>query len=88
MANQEMRMNPVQKQPVEPDKQQDDDAVDKDALQGEGNYDAARRHRKSVEDFVESGDVERSARDAAPRSDEEADALREAEEQGRAPAKG
>jgi hypothetical protein len=83
-----MPVNPIQKQPVEPDLPQDgDDAIDKDALQGEGNYDAARRHRKSVEDFVESGEVERSARDAAPRSAEEAKELRDAEQQGRAPAK-
>lgn len=56
-------------------------------LQGEGNYTAARRHRKSVERFVDSGDVERAARDAAPASDEEARELREAEEAGRAHAR-
>jgi hypothetical protein len=57
------------------------------ALQGEGNYTAARRHRKSAEEFVESGKVERAARDAEPRSKDEAKALREAEKAGKSHAR-
>lgn len=53
------------------------------ALQGEGNYTAARRHRKSVKDFIESGQVDEAARNAQPDSDEEARELQEAEKQGR-----
>jgi hypothetical protein len=56
-------------------------------LQGEGNYTAARRHRESVEDFVESGKVDQAAKDAAPDSTEEAEELREAEKEGKSHAK-
>jgi hypothetical protein len=61
-----------------------DPAPDDDpALQGEGNYSAARRHRKSVKDFISKGLVERAARGAAPRSREEAEAMQDAEVEGR-----
>ena len=65
----------VKKSPVDP------------ALQGEGNYIAARRHRASVKKFVQSGKVEQAAEDAAPRDESEARELLEAEEQGAAPAR-
>lgn len=58
-----------------------------DGLQGEGNYDAARRHRASAEKFVRSGGVEPAARDAAPHSAEEARDMRDAEEAGKRHAK-
>lgn len=57
------------------------------APQGEGNYTAARRHRASAEHFIDSGKVAPAARDAAPRSDDEARDLREAEQAGRAHAR-
>jgi hypothetical protein len=57
------------------------------ALQGEGNYTAARRHRKSVETFVEEGRVEGAADAAAPADADEAQALRDAEQKGRSKAK-
>ena len=57
------------------------------ALQGEGNYTAARRHREATEAFVESGRVEKAARDAAPKTALEAESLKAAERKGRAPAK-
>lgn len=57
-------------------------------LQGEGNYDAARRHRESVEDFVESGQVESAARGAAPQDDTQAREMEAAEEEGKSHAKG
>ncbi|HLL11160.1 MAG TPA: hypothetical protein VK570_08880 [Rubrivivax sp.] len=62
---------------------------DKDdpALQGEGNYTAARRHRESLENFIESGQVEDAARDAEPQSTAEERELQEAEEAGRERAK-
>jgi hypothetical protein len=37
--------------------------ADKD-LQGEGNYDAARRYRKGQEEFAKSGKVEQKAHEA------------------------
>jgi hypothetical protein len=33
-------------------------------IQGEGNYDAARRYRKAQEEFARSGKVEQKAREA------------------------
>lgn len=57
------------------------------ALQGEGNYIAARRHRASVKKFVQSGKVQQSAEDAAPHDAVEARDLLEAEEEGAAPAR-
>ena len=57
------------------------------ALQGEGNYTAARRHRESVENFVDSGKVEEAARDAAPHDPTEQREMQQAEEAGRARAK-
>lgn len=58
-----------------------------DGVQGEGNYEAARRHRQSAEDFVASHDVQAEAREAAPDSAEEAEELRRAEQEGRSHAK-
>ena len=52
------------------------------ALQGEGNITAARRHRKSVERFVASGQVSEAARDAAPKDAQEARTLLVAEKSG------
>lgn len=52
-------------------------------VEGEGNYTAARRHRESVEDFVEQGRVDEAARDAEPESEEEAQELKRAEDEGR-----
>jgi len=56
-------------------------------LQGEGDYEAARRHRESVEAFVAAGRVEPAARAAAPDSAQEAQDLQQAEAEGRAHAK-
>ena len=55
------------------------------ALQGEGNYSAARRHRKSAEAFVKTGKVPRAARAAAPQSPADARELLDAEQAGLAP---
>lgn len=60
---------------------------DDPALQGEGNYTAARRHRESAEQFVDSGKVEEAARDAAPQDPAEQREMQQAEEAGRARAK-
>lgn len=52
-------------------------------VQGEGDYDAARRHRQSVEDFLESNDPEQLARSAAPADPHEEKELEDAEKRGR-----
>ena len=59
-----------------------------DKVQGEGDYDAARRYDKAAREFAEAGKVEEAARDAKPASPEEADELRRAEREGKAHAKG
>lgn len=55
---------------------------------GEGDYDAARRHRASAERFVAEGRVEEAAHEAEPLSDADARELREAEQRGRDKARG
>src|SRR5690348_5593262 len=42
-------------------------------VQGEGDYEAARRHRKRVSEFIENNDVEKAAVRAAPQSAAEAE---------------
>lgn len=56
-------------------------------LQGEGNYTAARRHRKSAERFVDSGRVEQAAHEAAPKDPAEQRDMQQAEQAGRARAR-
>lgn len=38
--------------------------ADNDQIQGEGNYDAARRYRKAQEEFARSGKVDEAAHEA------------------------
>jgi len=52
-------------------------------VQGEGDYEAARRYRKDVKDFVESADIDKAAHDAAPQSSDEQREMTEAERRGR-----
>lgn len=52
-------------------------------VQGEGDYESARRFRKDAEDFLKKADVPELARRAAPHSKQEAEALKKAEEVGR-----
>lgn len=54
-----------------------------DDLQGEGNYDAARRYNEAAREHARSGNVEREARDAQPRTADEARDLERAEQAGR-----
>ena len=61
--------------------------ADDPALQGEGNYAAARRHRESVEQFIDAGKVQSAAQNAAPADAAEAEGLRAAEEEGKSHAK-
>jgi hypothetical protein len=58
-----------------------------DPVQGEGNYEAGRRYDEAQKRFVESGKVEKAAEDAAPKDPAEAEAMRRAEEKGKAHAK-
>ena len=56
-------------------------------MQGEGNRDAAREYNESQRDFVESGDVERAAREAEPKSESDRAEMEEAERKGRSHAR-
>jgi hypothetical protein len=56
-------------------------------LQGEGDYEAARRHRGKLKSFIATHDVEKVARAAAPRSAAEARSLQQAEASGKARSK-
>ncbi|HST00918.1 MAG TPA: hypothetical protein VLJ84_04600 [Usitatibacter sp.] len=55
---------------------------------GEGNYKATRDYNDGVKDHMQNHDVEKEARDAAPKSDAEARDMERAEEAGRSRAKG
>jgi hypothetical protein len=57
-------------------------------LQGEGDYEAARRHRESVQTFVKSGKVGKAAKEAAPKTAQEAQVLKSAERIGESHSKG
>ena len=62
--------------------------TDKDSrVQGEGDYRAARRHRRKLRQFIATSATEELAREAAPRSEAEQQEMLEAERQGRARAK-
>ena len=56
-------------------------------VQGEGNYDAAKEYDDEQHKFVESGKVDAAARAAKPKSPEEAEEMKRAEEAGRSRAK-
>lgn len=60
----------------------------KSRIQGEGDYDSARRYNEQAHAFAESGKVEQAARQAAPRNAQEKDQMRKAEAEGRSHAKG
>jgi hypothetical protein len=60
----------------------------KDQVQGEGDYDAARRYDKAAEEFAKSGKVDRAAHDAAPESAQQAEEMRKAEDIGKSHSKG
>lgn len=61
--------------------------VTKSAVQGEGDYEAARRHRGKLKSFIATHDVEKVARAAAPRSTAEARSMQQAEARGKARSK-
>jgi hypothetical protein len=56
-------------------------------VQGEGDYEAARRYQKDVHDFVKSADIDKAAHDAAPHSPDEQREMTEAERAGRSHSK-
>ena len=59
-----------------------------DKVQGEGDYDAARRYREQVTEFVKKSDVDQLAEKAQPLSAKEARDMAMADERARARSKG
>ena len=59
-----------------------------DKQHGEGNYQATRDYVRGLKEHLRTHDVEREARDAAPRSPEEAREMKRAEDLGRKKAEG
>ena len=59
----------------------------KKGVHGEGNYEAAREYNERTQEYLDSADVEQDARNAAPRTEAEAKALKQAEAEGRKHAK-
>jgi hypothetical protein len=57
-------------------------------VQGEGDYQSAKKFDDDETAFAKSGRVDRAARDAEPKSQAEADAMKKAEEAGRSRSKG
>jgi hypothetical protein len=55
---------------------------------GEGNYKATRDYNRGLKEHVEHHDIEKEARDAAPRSKDEERELEEAEREAASRAKG
>ena len=55
---------------------------------GEGNYKATRDYNRGLKEHVEHHDIEKEARDAAPRSESEAREMEEAERAGKDRARG
>ena len=55
---------------------------------GEGSYSGTRQYNEGLKDHVEHHDIEREARDAAPRSASEEKEMEEAERIGRSKSRG
>ena len=55
---------------------------------GEGNYKATRQYNEGLKDHVQNHDIEKDARNAAPKSAAEEREMEEAERIGRSRAKG
>lgn len=63
-------------------------STSKPRIQGEGDYDSARKYNEEAQAFASSGKVGQAAKAAAPRNAQEKDEMREAEAEGRSHAKG
>ncbi len=55
----------------------------KDKVEGEGSYTGTKDYNKRTKKFVDSGKVQEAANDAAPKSEQEAREMREAERIGK-----
>ena len=60
----------------------------KDGVEGEGSYSGSKDYNERTKKFVQSGKVDKAARNAEPKSEEEKHAMQKAERIGRQRAKG
>ena len=61
---------------------------DKDKVEGEGSYSGSKDYNERTKKFVQSGKVDKAARNAEPKSEEEKHAMQKAERIGKERAKG
>lgn len=59
----------------------------KDRVEGEGSYSGTRNYNQRTRKFIEAGKVKQAARDARPKSQQEAHEMQKAERIGRSKAK-
>jgi hypothetical protein len=59
----------------------------KKGVHGEGNYEATRDYNKRTKEYLKHADVEEDAKNAAPRDEQEAKEMQQAEAQGKRHAK-
>jgi hypothetical protein len=59
----------------------------KDGVEGEGSYSGTKDYNERTEKFVKSGKVDKAAKDAEPKSEEEKHAMQKAERIGKKKAK-
>ena len=71
-----------------PDSKQQEAASGAGQQYGEGNYKATRQYNEGLKEHVEHHDIEKDARDAAPRSKDEEREMEEAERIGKSRARG
>lgn len=78
------------KQPADPNQPGDEniDAAFAGKEHGEGNYKATKQYDDATRDFVRSGKVGEAAKRAAPKDDQQAKEMAEAEAQGKGRSKG
>jgi hypothetical protein len=66
----------------------DRNTTDQDQVEGEGSYSGTKNYNERTKRFIESGKVEEAARNAESTSEEERQALLEAERIGKERSKG
>jgi hypothetical protein len=81
-------MKPKDSDPRKPAPQQQQQQGGEGQQYGEGNYKATRQYNEGLKEHVEGHDIEREARNAAPRSEEEAREMEQAERAGRSKSRG
>ena len=69
------------------EKERKDEKDPKDGVEGEGSYSGTKDYNRRTEKFIKSGKVDKAAKDAEPKSEEEKHAMQKAERLGKQKAK-